>query len=407
MSEVSAMSGGIGGADPAQVLAGITPWQETAAAISPEEHMDRYRRVQESMAASGIDALVLGSGPNVHYFTGITWAGGTTDRLFVCIVPREGSPFYVCPTFEEGTLRASWRQEGEPCLWEEHEDPYELVDGVLERISARRIAIDPGVPFFWGEGIRRVSGSRELIDGTPLVDECRMCKSPAEIALLQQAKNMTLEVHRLTASILSPGISTAEVKAFLNDAHRAIGASGASFAIVLFGEATSYPHGVPYVQELREGDTVLIDTGCLVQGYNSDITRTYVFGEPTAKTRKIWDLEKAAQIAAFEAAAIGASCHDVDAAARRVIEEAGLGPDYAVPGLPHRTGHGVGLSIHEAPYLVRGSTQTLQEGMCFSNEPMIVVPGEFGVRLEDHFYMAADGPRWFTEPSASIDAPFG
>jgi Xaa-Pro dipeptidase len=400
------MSTGIGGENPAEVLANITHWPAPTPAITTQEFIQRYQHVQETMVAAEIDALVLGSNANVHYFTGITWAGGTTDRLFVCIVPREGPPFYICPRFEEGTLRASWRQEGEPCLWEEDENPFDLFDAVLERIDASRIAVDPEIPFFWGERMRRACGSRELVDGTPLVDECRVRKSPAEIALLQQAKNMTLEVHRLTASILAPGISTAEVRAFLNDAHRAMGASGASFSIVLFGEATSYPHGVPHEQTLREGDPVLIDTGCTVHGYHSDVTRTYVLGKPTPEVREVWELEKAAQAAAFDAAVIGASCHDVDAAARRVIEQAGLGPDYAVPGLPHRTGHGVGLSIHEAPYLVRGNRQVLQEGMCFSNEPMIVVPGKFGIRLEDHFYMTAEGPRWFTEPSPSIDAPF-
>ncbi|MEE4279427.1 MAG: Xaa-Pro peptidase family protein [Halieaceae bacterium] len=400
------MGEGIGGGDAAEILADIRLWAHQAPPISGTEYGERYRRVQALMAERGVDALVLGSNPNVRYFTGITWAGGTTDRLFVCIVPREGAPHYVCPLFEEGTLRASWCEEGEPWFWQEHEDPYARFERVLEKLSATRIAVDPGIPFFWGEAMRRAAAGREFIDGSALVDCCRVQKSAAEIALMQQAKDMTLEVHRLTARILAPGISTTEVRAFINDAHRAIGADGSSFCIVLFGEATSYPHGVPYAQRLEEGDTVLIDTGCLVQGYNSDITRTYVYGEASQAVRDVWALEKAAQAAAFDAAVVGASCEAVDAAARRVIEEAGLGPDYEVPGLPHRTGHGIGLSIHEAPYLVRGSEEKLREGMCFSNEPMIVVPGEFGVRLEDHFYMTAEGPRWFTQPSHSIDEPF-
>ncbi len=322
------MGKGIGGADPAEVLAGITPWADQAPAIATEEYLERLRKTQEHMAADGIDALVLGSNANVHYFTGITWAGGTVDRVFVCIVPQSGAPFYVCPKFEEGTLRASWRQEGEPCLWQEHEDPYAQIERVFAAIDARKIAVDPEIPFFWGDGMRRAGASRDFLSAAPLIDQCRTRKSPAEIALLQQAKNMTLEVHRLTASILAPGMSTVEVRDFINDAHRAIGAAGSSFCIVLFGEATSYPHGVPYAQELKEGDTVLIDTGCTVQGYNSDITRTYVYGEATDEVRAIWELEKAAQAAALDAAKIGASCEDVDAAARRVIAEAGLGPDY-------------------------------------------------------------------------------
>jgi Xaa-Pro dipeptidase len=176
---------------------------------------------------------------------------------------------------------------------------------------------------------------------------------------------------------------------------------------VLFGEATSYPHGVPGEQRLKEGDVVLIDTGCTVGGYNSDITRTYVYGEATSYQREIWSLEHDAQQAAFEAARPGAPCEAVDTAARRVLERAGLGPGYTLPGLPHRTGHGIGLSVHEAPYLVRGDKTPLSPGMCFSNEPMIVIPGQFGVRLEDHFYMTETGPVWFTQPSPSIDAPFG
>lgn len=235
-----------------------------------------------------------------------------------------------------------------------------------------------------------------------------MYKSPAEIALLQQAKSMTLEVHRRAARALAPGIRASEVTRFLDEAHRAIGAPGGnSFCIVQFGRSTAFPHGLPGDAELREGDIVLIDVGCVIQGYNSDITRTYVFGSANAKQRQIWALEKEAQAAAFAAAQPGRPCEEVDAAARRVLQNAGLGPDYRLPGLPHRTGHGIGLSIHEPAYLVRGDRTPLTAGMCFSNEPMIVIPDEFGVRLEDHFYMTENGPAWFTEPSHSIDNPFG
>jgi Xaa-Pro dipeptidase len=214
-------------------------------------------------------------------------------------------------------------------------------------------------------------------------------------------------VHRRAARILARGISSGEVPRFFEDAHRKLGTAGSTFCIVQFGEGTAYPHGLPGEQRLREGDIVLIDTGCSVEGYNSDITRTYVFGTATEEQRRIWDLEHAAQAAAFASAQLGVECQAVDAAARDLLTRSGLGPDYRLPGLPHRTGHGIGLSIHEPAYLVRGDRTPLAPGMCFSNEPMIVIPGRFGIRLEDHFYMTEQGPKWFTQPSPSIEAPFG
>jgi Xaa-Pro dipeptidase len=203
------------------------------------------------------------------------------------------------------------------------------------------------------------------------------------------------------------GIRTGELKYFIDQAHRALGADGGStFCIVQFGHATAYPHGIPGEQALRENELVLIDTGCSVGGYQSDITRSYIFGEPTSEQSRIWDLEQAAQQAAFDAVRPGVRCGDVDAAARRVLEAGGLGPDYRLPGLPHRTGHGCGLSIHETPYLVRGDDTALAPGMCCSDEPMIVVPERFGIRLEDHFHVTEEGAAWFTQPSPAIDQPF-
>jgi Xaa-Pro dipeptidase len=257
------------------------------------------------------------------------------------------------------------------------------------------------------EEIRKAAPSLHLLSGAAVVNGCRMYKSPSELALMRQAKQMTLEVHRRTARILREGIGTTEVRAFVDEAHRALGAAGSSFCMVQFGRSTAYPHGLPGEFRLREGDLVLIDTGCTVQGYHSDITRTYVFGAPDDEQRRYWELERTAQQAAFEAARPGIPCEAVDAAARRVLEAAGLGPDYKLPGLPHRTGHGIGLAIHEPAYLVRGDRTPLAPGMCFSNEPMIVVPERFGIRLEDHFHVTDEGAAWFTDPSPSIDAPFG
>jgi Xaa-Pro dipeptidase len=217
---------------------------------------------------------------------------------------------------------------------------------------------------------------------------------------------MTLEVHRRTARILAPGIRASEVKRFIDDAHRALGAPGYTFCAVQFDTATAFPHGLPGDQILAEDQLVLVDTGCAIHGYQSDITRTYAFGRVDDDIRATWDLEKEAQAAAFAAVRPGVPCEAVDAAARAVLERAGLGPDYRLPGLPHRTGHGIGLSIHEPAYLVRGDTTPLAPGMCFSNEPMIVVPDRYGIRLEDHFHVTEDGAAWFTEPQPSIDRPF-
>jgi Xaa-Pro dipeptidase len=400
------MTTGIGGSSPAQELAAIRPWANPAPAIAGAERAQRLDKARQLTAQAGAGALLIGAGASLRYFAGVSW--GPSERLVAMLLPVEGRPILIAPTFELGTLEAELTIEADLRLWEEDESPSALVAGALRDIGATVLAIDPAMAFLFVERIRRAAPSLDIVDASPIVDGGRMCKSPAEIALLQQAKSMTLEVHRRAARALAPGIRASEVTRFLDEAHRAIGAAGGNdFCIVQFGRSTAFPHGLPGDAELGEGDIVLIDTGCVIQGYHSDITRTYVFGEADATQRRIWDLEKEAQAAAFEAAQIGRPCEEVDAAARWVLEKAGLGPDYRLPGLPHRTGHGIGLSIHEPAYLVRGDRTPLATGMCFSNEPMIVIPGEFGVRLEDHFYMTDSGPKWFTEPSHAIDDPFG
>jgi Xaa-Pro dipeptidase len=218
---------------------------------------------------------------------------------------------------------------------------------------------------------------------------------------------MTLTVHAHAARILTPGIRASTVRRFIDDAHRAIGAAGSTFCAVQFGRATAFPHGLPGDQVLEEDQLVLVDTGCLVDGYHSDLTRTYAFGTVGDDIRATWALEAEAQAAAFAAVRPGAPAESVDAAARAVLERGGLGPDYRLPGLPHRTGHGIGLAIHEPAYLVRGDRTPLAPGMCFSNEPMIVVPDRYGIRLEDHFHVTDTGAAWFTPPQPSIDRPFG
>jgi Xaa-Pro dipeptidase len=391
----------IGGSNAADVLAALKPWAKKAPPITRAERLQRIERARAFTDRMGADALLINAGTSLRYFAGVPW--GATERLVAMLLPVKGEPVMVCPRFELGSLQADLSIDVDIRLWEEDENPHDLVADALAAIGARTVAIDPSFPFQMAERLRRAAGGVTLIDGAPAIDDCRMRKSPAEIALMQQAKDMTLEVHRRAASILAPGVTTGTVKRFIDEAHRALGASGSSFCIVQYGRATAFPHGLPGEQALEEGDLVLIDTGCTVEGYHSDITRTYAFGTPSDEARAIWEVEKEAQAAAFAAARPGAPCESVDQAARVVLEKSGLGPDYRLPGLPHRTGHGIGLSIHEPAYLVRGDRTPLDTGMCFSNEPMIVVPDRFGVRLEDHFYMTDTGPRWFTEPQPAID----
>lgn len=399
------MMKGIGGSTAQAELRDLGPWADPAPPIAPAERLARLERARRLMRDHRADALLIGAGASLRYFIDVGWPA--SERLVALLLPREGRPVIVCPAFEVGSLEAALTLDADIRLWEEHESPYALVGQALREMGAGALALDPALPFAMAERIRGAAPMLEVMDGTPIVDGCRSVKSPAELALMRQAKAMTLEVQRRAARILREGIGTGEVRRFIEAAHQALGATATLFCIVEFGRSTAFPHGIPGEGRLREGDMVLIDTGCVVQGYISDITRSYVFGRPTEEQRSIWDLERDAQQAAFDAVRPGVACETIDAAARAVLERAGLGPGYRLPGLPHRTGHGIGLAIHEAPYLVRGDRTPLAPGMCFSNEPMIVVPDRFGVRLEDHFHVTEDGARWFTRPSPSIDAPFG
>ncbi|WP_158913889.1 Xaa-Pro peptidase family protein [Caulobacter sp. S45] len=399
------MTKGVGGSTAQHELAQIRPWAHRAPVIAREEYVARQEAARALLDKVGADSLIVGAGHSLRYFTGVAW--GATERLVALILPRTGRPIMICPAFEIGSMLASLLVDADIRLWEEDESPFVLAAKAAGEFGGT-LAFDPALPFSAFGGVRQAAPALRIVDGAPVIDGCRKIKSAAELALLSQAKAMTLEVHRRAAAMLQPGIKASEVRRFIDSAHRAIGGdNGSSFCAVQFEQATAFPHGIPGDQELREGDLVLIDTGCLVQGYNSDITRTYVFGQPNDDQRRIWDIEHAAQAAAFDAVRPGVACEHIDQVAREVLQSHDLGPDYRLPGLPHRTGHGVGLSIHEPAYLVRGDKTPLAPGMCFSNEPMIVIPDRFGVRLEDHFYVTENGGAWFTEPSPSIDQPFG
>jgi Xaa-Pro dipeptidase len=401
----------IGGKTMDQALEGLADMTGAMVAIGKEEHQQRIARAQAFMRARGIAAVYLNAGTNMTYFTGTKWYA--SERMVGAILPAQGAIEYIAPVFEESTIRDFMLVEGAVNCWEEHESPYQLFVDVLGRMGIApnadqppRIGICESAAFFIADGIAPLAAGYALENARSVTAHCRARKSAAEIALMQRVKDMTLAVHKATASMLYEGITTVEVTDFIARAHRKVGAPGSYFCIVLFGEASAYPHGVSYVQTLKQGDVVLIDTGCQVKGYISDITRTYVFGEISARQRFVWNAEKSAQLAAFAAAQLGVPCKDVDAAARASLEANGFGPGYKLPGLPHRTGHGIGMDIHEWPYLVGSDSTPLEVGMCFSNEPMICIPGEFGVRHEDHFYMTESGPKWFTEPAHSIETPF-
>ncbi|NKJ40580.1 Xaa-Pro dipeptidase [Novosphingobium sp. SG720] len=396
---------GIGGSTAQAELAQLQPWAARAAPITAGEYHDRLAKARGLMAAQGVDALLVNAGSSLRYFAGVPW--GASERLVAMLILPEGNPQIVAPRFELGSLEAELAIPAQIHAWEEHENPHALMAALLSGGRVTRLAVDPALPFQMALRLQAAAPGVALADGGPIIEPCRAIKSPAELAIMTQAKQMTLEVHRRVARILHPGITAGEVTRFIEAAHRALGAAGNSFCIVEFGRGTSFPHGLPGERRLEQDDVVLIDTGCYVQGYTSDITRSYVFGTPSDEHRRIWNLEREAQAAAFDAVRPGVACEAIDAAARRVLERAGLGPDYRLPGLPHRTGHGIGLSIHEGPYLVRGDTTPLAPGMCFSNEPMIVLPERFGIRLEDHFHVTETGAAWFTQPAHSIDDPFG
>jgi len=400
------MTIGVGINDRQSAMDSLSNMTQNVEPISDGEFHKRLEKLQAQIREAGATAVYLHAGTNLYYFTGLRWS--PSERMVAAIVPAQGEICYVAPQFELDTLRDYWRMPATIHAWEEHESPYELVGQIMSSLGGEKLLIDEVTPYFIVNGIQTANSQMQLGHAQPLTQAQRSRKSPAEIAIIKRAHEMTLAVHAAAASMLRPGISTGEVVEFIHQAHQVVGApAGSFFCIVLFGVATSFPHGVKDPQTLKDGDWVLIDTGCLVQGYNSDITRSFAFGNHTDRQKEIWDIEQAAQLAAFNAAQLGAPCEACDEAARKVIQSAGYGPDYQLPGLPHRTGHGCGLDIHEGPNLVKGETTPMEEGMVFSNEPMMVVPDEFGIRLEDHFWMSKQGAQWFTEPSPAIDNPFG
>lgn len=372
--------------------------------ISAEERNGRIDKAQRLMREQKIDAIYVEPGSSMFYYTGMRW--GTSERMLAMVIPQKGEIAWVCPKFEEERARELITMGKDIRTWEEDESPYQRVAEILKDRGARTgtVGIEERVRFFLYDGIRQALPAAKYVSATPITAGCRMFKSPAELALMQLANDITIVAYKATRDSMTEGMTQGEFAANCSAAFRALGTSGGIF--VSFGKYTAFPHGSSTPQRLQQGDVVLMDGGCAIEGYQSDITRTFVFGKPTDRQRQIWDLEKKSQDAGFAAAKVGSPCEVVDAAARKVITDAGFGPDYKVPGLPHRTGHGIGLDGHEWTNFVRGNKTPIQPGMCFSDEPTIVIYGEFGIRLEDCLYITLDGPKFFTKQSQSIDEPF-
>jgi Xaa-Pro aminopeptidase len=388
------------------VIRALKPMTDGIVPISDAERKARLEKARRLMTENRIDAVLMEGGSSMFYFTGVRW--GLSERPFVLVVPAKGELAWVCPGFEEARARELIKTSASDVrTWQEDESPYARIAQILKDrgVSAGRVGVEERMRFFIVNGVKKEASAIDLVSADPITAGCRMIKSPAEIALMQRANDMTIAAYRAGLATLREGMTQGDLRANILAAYRAIGAQGAVVA-ASFGEYTAFPHGSITPQKLKEGDVVQIDDGCNVDGYQSDITRTVVFGKPTRRQIDVWNLEHRAQAAAFDAAKPGVPCEAVDAAARKVITDAGFGPDYKVPGLPHRTGHGIGLDGHEWTNFVRGNKTPLQPGMCFSDEPMIAIYGEFGIRLEDCLYITDAGPKFFTQPSPAIDQPF-
>lgn len=362
--------------------------------ITDAERLARIEKAKRLMVEQGIDAMLLEGGTSMYYYTGVRW--GNSERTFAVVIPARGELAWVTPAFEEARARELIKFSTDVRVWQEDESPYRVIAGILrDRGATGKVGIEERLRFFIYDGVRQELPSLQFVSATPVTAGCRMFKSPAEIALMQRANDITLQAIASTFASLKEGMTNQQVSEAVASTTKKLGGKSDG-ALVIFGKYTAFPHGSVQPQSLREGDVVLVDAGCTVEGYVSDITRTSVFGKPTQRMLDVWEVERRAQDAALAAAQPGATCESVDAAARKVITAAGFGPDYKVPGLPHRTGHGIGLDGHEWTNFVRGNRTRIAPGMCFSDEPTIAIYGEFGVRLEDCLHITESGPRLFT-----------
>jgi Xaa-Pro dipeptidase len=410
-------------------IAALTSRRAEATPITLAEREQRLDRARALMHQNQIDAIVIATGTSLNYFTGLRW--GQSERFFAWVLPEKGSPFIVCPVFEEGRVRE--RMDAKPATlpsasttrvytWNEDEDPYKLLAKALKesgiatgkigsaggKIGSVRghIGIEERTQFVFADGIAHASPTLTATSATPITFGCRSIKTPAELALMQLANNITLSVYKAAYESAQPGMTNRQFRQLIDAAYARCGVTGDASCQV--GEYSALPHGSLQPQVIREGEIILIDDGCTVEGYQSDISRTFVLGDPTSpnldKARKVFDIVHQAQSAALAAARPGVQCQAIDTAARNIVTAAGYGPDYK--HFTHRVGHGIGMDGHEWPYLVRGNTTPLAPGMCFSDEPGIYITGEFGVRLEDDWHVTEDGGKMFTPQSPSLEHPF-
>jgi Xaa-Pro dipeptidase len=379
-----------------------------ATPITREERHQRQGRARQLMSENGLDAMVLMAGTSLQYFTGIRWWGG--ERAFALILPAKGAAFYVCPGFEEGRAREQIINSPDGAqpdvrVWQEDESPYQrIAQGLKERgIATGKLGIEETVRFVFADGIAKASPQATIASATPVTAGCRMIKSANEIALMRLAAQVTLAAYEAAYLAVKDGMTQPQLEALVSQAHERLGFSGE--ADVQAGEFSAFPHGSVTPQVVHEGTIVLMDGGCVVEGYQSDITRTYVLGKATDKMKSVFDIVLHAQSAALAAAHPGAECGSVDAAARKVVTDGGYGPDYKY--FTHRLGHGMGMDGHEWPYLVRGNATKLQANVTTSNEPGIYIRGEFGVRIEDDMHITENGAELFTPQTVSLENPFG
>lgn len=408
---IPTLSAAKGAADDAALppsIARLKSRKSEAVPITLEERRARQENARRLMGDNGLDAIVLMAGTSLRYFTGIRWWGG--ERMFALVLPAKGKPFYVCPAFEEGRAHEQIADspdgaQADVRTWQEDESPYQRVAQGLKDIGigTGKLGIEESIQFLFVDGIAKASPHTNLVSATPVTAGCRMIKSAHEIALMRLAAEATLSAYQAAYEAVKEGMTQQQLEELVGKAHSRLGFQG--YVDAQIGEFSAFPHGSVTPQVVREGTIVLMDGGCSAEGYQSDITRTFVLGKASDKMKQVFDTVHRAQSAALAAAKPGAECGSVDDAARKVITTAGYGPDYKY--FTHRLGHGLGMDGHEWPYLVRGNPTKLQANITTSNEPGVYIRGEFGVRLEDDMHVTENGAELFTPQSLSLENPFG
>jgi Xaa-Pro dipeptidase len=382
--------------------------KDQAKPITLQERSERQDKARRLLESNRIDALLIMAGTSLSYFTGINWWGG--ERLFAMVLPAKGAAFYVCPAFEEGRAReqiaaAPGSGQADVRTWQEDDNPYQrLAQGLKDRgISTGTLGMEETILFLFSNAVATAAPQARIVSGTPVSAGCRMVKSNHEIELMRLANKVTLTAYEAVYRALKEGMTQSDVSDLITAAYVRLGFPGE--ASVQVGEYSAFPHGSTTPQIIREGSIVMVDDGCTVEDYQSDITRTFLLGKASDKMKKVFDIVHQAQTTALKTARLGLECQVVDAAARKVITDAGYGPDYKY--FTHRLGHGIGMDGHEWPYLVRGNTTPMAANMTFSDEPGIYIRGEFGIRLEDDMHITENGAELFTPQSPSLEDPFG